>query len=256
MEHQTIKGEKVPSLGLGTWRLSGEECRRAVERGLALGYRHIDTAQMYRNEDEVGKGMQSSGVDREEVFLTTKVWPSDFSYGRVIETTRGSLKSLHTDRVDLLLMHWPSRGVPLEETLGAMRELQEEGSVMHIGVSNFPPSMVEDAARHAEIFCNQVEYHPYEAQDELLEQAKEMDYLLTAYRPLSKGTILNDETLQEIGEAHGKTPAQVALRWLIQQEKVAAIPKATSEDHLKSNFDVFDFELSDEEMERVFGLSR
>ena len=144
----------------------------------------------------------------------------------------------------------------MEEPLGAMRELQEEGSVNHIGVSNFPPSMVEDAARHAEIYCNQVEYHPYEAQDELLEQAKEMDYLLTAYRPLSRGEILNDETLQEIGGAYGKTPAQVALRWLIQQEKVAAIPKATSEDHLKSNFDVFDFELSDEEMELVSRLSR
>ena len=256
MEHQKIKGERVPSLGLGTWRLSGEECRRAVERALALGYRHIDTAQMYRNEDEVGKGMQSSGVDREEVFLTTKVWPSDFSRERTVETTRESLKMLRTDRVDLLLMHWPSRDVPLEETLGAMKELQEEGSVKHIGVSNFPPSMVESAARHAEIFCNQVEYHPYEAQDELLEQAKEMDYLLTAYRPLSKGAIMDNETLWEIGEAHGKTPAQVALRWLIQQEKVAAIPKATSEDHLKSNFDVFDFELSDEEMELVFGLSR
>ena len=256
MEYQTIKGEKVPALGLGTWRLSGEECRRTVERALALGYRHIDTAQMYRNEDEVGKGMHSSGVNREEVFLTTKVWPSDFSYKRIIETTRESLKRLRTVRVDLLLMHWPSEGVPLEETLSAMRELQEEGSVRHIGVSNFPPSMVEDATRHAEIFCNQVEYHPYQAQDDLLEQAKEMDYLLTAYRPLFKGTILNDETLQEIAEAHGKTPAQVALRWLIQQEKVAAIPKATSEDHLKSNLDVFDFELSEEEMERIFGLSR
>jgi diketogulonate reductase-like aldo/keto reductase len=211
---------------------------------------------MYRNEDEVGKGMQSSGVNREEVFLTTKVWPSDFSYKRIIETTRESLKRLRTDRVDLLLMHWPSQGVPLEETLSAMRELQEEGSVRHIGVSNFPPSMVEDATRHAEIFCNQVEYHPYQAQDDLLEQAKEMDYLLTAYRPLSKGTILSDETLQEIAEAHGKTPAQVALRWLIQQEKVAAIPKATSEDHLKSNLDVFDFELSEEEMEHIFGLTR
>jgi diketogulonate reductase-like aldo/keto reductase len=153
-------------------------------------------------------------------------------------------------------MHWPSQGVPLEETLSAMRELQEEGSVRHIGVSNFPPSMVEDATRHAEIFCNQVEYHPYQAQDDLLEQAKEMDYLLTAYRPLSKGTILSDETLQEIAEAHGKTPAQVTLRWLIQQEKVAAIPKATSEDHLKSNLDVFDFELSEEEMEHIFGLTR
>ena len=254
MERQTIKGEKVPALGLGTWRLSGEECRRVVERALALGYRHIDTAQMYRNEDEVGKGMQSSGVNREEVFLTTKVWPSDFSYKRIIETTRESLKRLRTDRVDLLLMHWPSQGVPLEETLSAMRELQEEGSVRHIGVSNFPPSMVEDATRHAEIFCNQVEYHPYQAQDDLLEQAKEMDYLLTAYSPVAKGRASNDATLKEIGEAHGKTPAQVALRWLVQQDKVAAIPKAASEDHLKSNLDIFDFELSDEEMERIFAL--
>jgi 2,5-diketo-D-gluconate reductase B len=256
MEHQTIKGEKVPSLGLGTYRLSGGECERAVERALSLGYRHIDTAQMYRNEEEVGRGIQGSGVDREKIFLTTKVWPSDFSYERTIQTTRESLKKLDTDRVNLLLMHWPSRDVPLEETLGAMRELQEEGSVRHIGVSNFPPSMVQEAAQHAEVFCNQVEYHPYEAQDELLGQAKEMDYLLTAYRPLSRGGILNDEKLREIGEAHGKTGAQVALRWLIQQEKVAAIPKATSEEHLKDNFDVFDFELNDQEMERVSELRR
>ena len=256
MEHQTIKGEKVPSLGLGTYRLSGGECERAVERALSLGYRHIDTAQMYRNEEEVGRGIHGSDVDREEIFLTTKVWPSDFSYERTIQTTRESLKKLDTDNVNLLLMHWPSRDVPLEETLGAMRELQEEGSVRHLGVSNFPPSMIQEAAQHAEIFCNQVEYHPYEAQDELLGQAKEMDYLLTAYRPLSRGGILNAETLREIGEAHGKTAAQVALRWLIQQEKVAAIPKATSEEHLKANFDVFDFELNDEEMERVSELRR
>ncbi len=256
MEHQKIRGVQVPSLGLGTYRLSGEECARAVERALSLGYRHIDTAQMYDNEGEVGRGIQSSGIAREDIFLVTKVRTSAFSHDRTIRSTRESLRKLGTDYVDLLLMHWPNPSVPLEETLGAMRELQEEGSVNHIGVSNFPPSMVEDAARHTEIFCNQVEYHPYEAQDELLEQAKEMDYLLTAYRPLSRGEILNDETLQEIGGTHGKTPAQVALRWLIQQEKVAAIPKATSEDHLTSNFDVFDFELSDEEMERVSRLSR
>ena len=195
-------------------------------------------------------------MNREEIFLVTKVWTSSFSYDDVIRSTHESLKKLQTDYVDLLLMHWPNPRVPLEETLGAMRELQEEGSVKHVGVSNFPPSMVEEATEHAEIFCNQVEYHPYEAQDELLGQAKEMDYLLTAYRPLSRGGILNDETLQEIGGAYGKTPAQVALRWLIQQEKVAAIPKATSEDHLTSNFDVFDFELSDEEMERISRLSR
>jgi 2,5-diketo-D-gluconate reductase B len=137
-----------------------------------------------------------------------------------------------------------------------MTELQEEGSVKHVGVSNFPSSMVEETTQHAEIFCNQVEYHPYRAQEELLEQAKEMDYLLTAYSPVAKGRVSNDATLKEIGEAHRKTSAQVALRWLIQQEKVAAIPKAANENHLESNFDIFDFELSDEEMKRVFTLHR
>jgi 2,5-diketo-D-gluconate reductase B len=195
-------------------------------------------------------------VDREDVFLVTKVWPSDFSHDDVVRKTRESLRQLRTDYVNLLLMHWPSQDVPLEETLGAMTELKEEGRVKHIGVSNFPSQMVEEAARHAEVFCNQVEYHPYKAQDDLLEQAKEIDYLLTAYQPIARGEILDDETLREIGEAHGKTPAQVALRWLIQQEKVAAIPKATSEDHLESNLDVFNFELSNGEMERISGLRR
>src|SRR3712207_3155374 len=153
-------------------------------------------------------------------------------------------------------MHWPNPSVPLGETLGAMTELQEEGSVKHVGVSNFPPSMVEDATEHATIFCNQVEYHPYRPQDKLLEQAKVMDYLLTAYSPVAKGRISKDAMLRKIGEAHGKTPAQVSLRWLIQQEKVVAIPKAASEDHLRSNIDIFDFELSDEEMERIFALRR
>jgi 2,5-diketo-D-gluconate reductase B len=167
MEYQMIKGEKVPSLGLGTWRLSGEECVRAVERALALGYRHIDTTQMYANEDEVGRVMSNSGVDREEIFVVTKVRTSSFSHDDVIRSTRESLKKLSTEYVDLLLMHWPNPSIPLEETLGAMTELQEEGSVRHVGVSNFPPSMVEEAAQHATVFCNQVEYHPYRAQNEL-----------------------------------------------------------------------------------------
>jgi 2,5-diketo-D-gluconate reductase B len=256
VEYQTIKGEKVPSLGLGTWRLTGNECQRAVERALSSGYRHIDTAQIYRNEEQVGQGIQSSGVDREEVFLVTKVWTSNFSHQRTIESTHESLRRLGTDYIDLLLMHWPNPSVPLEETLGAMVELQDEGNVRHVGVSNFPSSMVEEAAQHATVFCNQVEYHPYRAQDELLEQAKEMDYLLTAYSPIAKGAVLKDRTLVEIGEAHGRTTAQVALRWLIEQAKVAAIPKATSEDHLKANLDIFVFELSEEEMQRISRLRR
>ncbi len=210
---------------------------------------------MYANESEVGRGIRNSSVDREEIFLVTKVRTSSFSHDDVIRSTRESLKKLQTEYVDLLLMHWPNPSVPLGETLGAMTELQEEGSVKHAGVSNFPPSMVEKATRHASVFCNQVEYHPYRAQDELLEQARGMDYLLTAYSPVAKGRVLNDATLKEIGEAYGKTPAQVALRWLIQQVKVAAIPKAASEDHLRSNFDIFDFGLSNEDMKRIFALS-
>ena len=256
MEYQTIKGEQVPSLGLGTYRLTGEACVRAVDRALSMGYRHVDTAQMYGNEAEVGRGIEASGVDRAEVFLTTKVWPDDFARERVIQKTKESLRKLRTDYVDLLLMHWPGEGVPLEETLGAMREMQDEGSVLHIGVSNFSPSLVEEASRHAEVFCNQVEYHPYKNQDALLKQARETDYLLTAYRPLSRGGVEGDATLGEIGEVHGKTAAQVALRWLVQQENVSAIPKATGEEHLAANLDVFDFELSDEEMERVSSLRR
>jgi 2,5-diketo-D-gluconate reductase B len=254
MEYQTIKDEKVPSLGLGTYRLTGEACVRAVEHALSIGYRHVDTAQMYDNEAEVGRGIQ--GVDRGEIFLTTKVWPSDFAHDRVIRKTSESLKKLRTDYVDLLLMHWPGNGVPLGETLGAMRELQEEGVVLHIGVSNFSPSLVEEATGHADIFCNQVQYHPSRNQDAILDQAQKMDFLLTAYTPLSRGGVQDDATLREIGQASGKTATQVALRWLVQQDKVCAIPKATGEEHLRENLDIFDFELSEEEMDRVFSLSR
>jgi len=256
MEYLTIKGEKVPSLGLGTYRLTGEACARAVGRAISMGYRHIDTAQMYGNEAEVGRGIEEAGVDRGEIFLTTKIWPSDFAHDRVIRKTTESLKKLRTEYVDLLLMHWPGDGVPLGETLGAMRELQEEGGVLHVGVSNFSPSLVEQATEHAEIFCNQVQYHPYRSQNALLRQAQEMDYLLTAYTPLSRGGVRHDTILREIGEAHDKTATQAALRWLLQQDKVSPIPKATSEEHLRENLDVFDFELSAEEMDRTFSLGR
>ena len=256
MDHQNIKGEDVPALGLGTWRLSGEQCARSVDFALGMGYRHVDTAQMYGNEAEVGRGMKSSGVDRGDVFLVTKVWTSDFAHDAVLGKTRASLRKLGTDYVDLLLMHWPNPSVPVGETLGAMVELQEAGSVRHVGVSNFSSQQVEEAAEYATVFCNQVQYHPFRDQNELLEQAGAMDYLLTAYSPVAKGRAANDASLQEIGAAHGKTPAQVALRWLVQQDKVAAIPKASSEEHLRANLDIFDFELSDEEMQRIFALGR
>lgn len=255
MEGQTIQGESVPSLGLGTWRLSGEECARVVESALSAGYRHIDTAEMYANEEYVGEGIKDSGVEREEIFLATKVWSNHLSRKDVLSVGETSLRKLGVEYLDLFMIHWPGP-VPLGETLGAMRELQEAGKIKHIGVSNFSPSLVEEASEHADIFANQVPYSPYDDQSELLEQARDMDYLLTAYSPIAKGRVANDPTLKEIGENHGKTPVQVTLRWLVQQDKVCAIPKASSEERLRANLAVSDFELSEEEMARIFALAR
>ncbi len=249
----TIQGEAVPALGLGTWQLTGATCVKTVEQALALGYRHIDTAQAYNNEHEVGQGIRNSGVARADIFLVTKVRPQNFHYQQTLDSTQESLRKLDTDFIDLLLLHWPNPDIPLEETLRAMQALQRAGSIKHIGVSNFSPDLVQEAAQQATIFCNQVEFHPYHRQDALVAQAREMDYLLTAYSPLDRGKVLGDSMLKEIGVAHNKSVAQVVLRWLVQQG-VSTIPKATGEKHLASNFAIFDFALSDEEMSRIHSL--
>ncbi len=253
---ETIQGQKVPALGFGTWKLSGEDCVKGVEHALSLGYRHIDTAQGYSNEAEVGRGLKNSSVSREDIFLVTKLRPDNFTQDQAVSTTRESLEKLDAGYVDLLLLHWPNPDVPIGETLGALNQFVEEGSVRHLGLSNFTPSLVEEAKQHAKIFANQVEYHPYLSQDKLIEQAKALDYLLTAYSPIAQGDIIDDTTLKEIGETHGKSPVQVTLRWLVQQDHVAAIPKASSEEHREGNFDIFDFELSDEEMKQIYDLRR
>lgn len=251
-----VQGVDVPALGLGTWELQGEECVEAVADALELGYRHIDTAQAYENEAEVGRGLARSGVARDEVWLTTKVWMDDAGHDDVLRTTGLSLERLDVEYVDLLLLHWPNPKVPLSETLSAMCLLQEEGRVRHLGVSNFPPELLDEALDEAEIFCNQVEYHPYLAQDEVLGICREWDLLLTAYSPLARGRVMKDEALRAIAADHGKSAAQVALRWLLQQEQVATVPKAASPEHRRSNLEVFDFELSAEEMERIHALAR
>jgi len=250
-----IQGERVPALGFGTWQLRGGECVHSVTHALAVGYRHIDTAQAYGNEAEVGQAIKDSGVARDDIFLVTKVRQQDFRHARVLETTQESLKKLDAGYIDLLLMHWPNPDIPLEETLGAMNELQASGVVRRIGVSNFSPALVEEAMRYATIFSNQVEYHPYKSQTALLAQAQKEDYLLVAYSPLDRGKIQDDVTLQEIGKAYGKSPAQVTLRWLLQQG-ASTIPKAGSDQHRQANWDVFDFELSDEEMKAIFALGK
>lgn len=256
MIHKTIQGTRVPALGLGTWLLREEACTEAVADALELGYRHIDTAQAYENEEAVRKGIRQSGVDREAFFLTTKVWLDNLRPEAARQSTEKSLRRLGTDYVDLLLIHWPSDDVPVERTLDALYRLQEEGKTRHVGVSNFTPSLLERALAHGPIFCNQVEYHPFLSQDELLALAREHDLLLTAYSPLARGDVLEDQTIQEIARAHGKTPAQIALRWLVQQEQVAAIPKAASTEHRRNNLDLFDFALSGAEMEQISGLAR
>ncbi len=254
MRYVEVQGERVPALGFGTWQLSGKAAVEAVQHALELGYRHIDTAQMYRNEAQVGQALADSGLDRGEVFLTTKLQPRNLEADRVPRSTRESLERLQTDYVDLLLIHWPAFSASMEATLEAMVDLREEGTVRHIGVSNFTPSLLREALDRAPIFCNQVEYHPYLAQPDLRSLAVERDLMLTAYSPLAKGRVIDDEVLEEIGSRHGKTAAQVSLRWLIQQDHVAAIPRSGDRDHRAANFDIFDFELSEEEMASIDGL--
>ncbi|WP_226479608.1 aldo/keto reductase [Natrinema amylolyticum] len=247
------QGAEVPALGLGTARMTGRDCRRAVETALALGYRHVDTAQMYDNEAAVGRALAESEVDREDVFVVTKVHPDNAAREDVHESTRESLERLGLSTVDCLLLHAPSDRAPLAETLAAMNDLQDEGAVDHVGVSNFSVDELEDARELSEtpIVANQVKYHPYHHQDDLLEYCVERDVCLTAYSPLAEGTVPGDDRLAEIGESYDKSASQVALRWLVQQPNVAAIPKASSREHIEANADIFDFELSNEELAAV-----
>jgi 2,5-diketo-D-gluconate reductase B len=243
----TVQGVEIPKLGLGTWQLTGAACEEAVRDALELGYNHIDTASEYGNEAQVGQGLHDSGRNREEVFLTTKLWLTQLDAIGVHDQVEQSLRDLRTDYVDLLLIHWPSREVPLAETLGAMLEARDAGRVRHLGVSNFPSSLLREALEHAPLVCDQVEYHPYLVQPAVLEVARERDLMVTAYSPLGRGGVLRDPVLQEIAGAHGKSPGQVVLRWLLDQPKVAAVPKAASHEHRAANLDVFDFELSEDE---------
>ena len=256
MHTTTVKGVAVPSLGYGTWELTGSDCVRGVADALDVGYRHVDTAQAYGNEEQVGEGIADSGVDRDEFFLTTKLTGSNLEPDAVRRSLDDSLRKLRTDYVDLLLVHWPREGMDHAATLGTMQSLADEGKVRHIGVSNYPPSWLDDAMKVEDIFCNQVEYHPYLSQDRLHELAVEYDFLLTAYSPLARGQVFDDPTIAEIAEEHGTGAAQVVLRWLIQQDHVAAIPKASSRDHMVANFEAHDVKLSDEDMARVSGLAR
>ncbi|MCJ7479122.1 MAG: aldo/keto reductase [Candidatus Nanohaloarchaeota archaeon QJJ-7] len=257
MEFKNAKGMAIPSIGLGTWQLKGNECEKAVANALEMGYRHIDTAEMYENEERVGNGITNADVDREDIFLTTKVWRTNLEPDSVRKALEGSLEKLETDYVDLLLIHWPNENMPVKKTLDAMHELVDEGRVRNIGVSNFTTELLDEALdADEEIKANQVEKHIHHQQGQMTEYCQENDLVLTAYSPLARGRASEEVLMEEIGENHGKTAVQVALRWLVQQENVVAIPKAAPEDYQRENLDVFDFELSEEDMEQIEDLEK
>lgn len=229
-----------------------------VETALSLGYRHLDTASIYANEDSVGEAVTNSGVPRETIFLTTKVWPDCFRHGTFERSVSDSLRRLRTDYVDLLLLHWPNPEVPLAETIDALNSACEAGRTRHIGLSNFPTTQLEEAVRlsNRPLVMNQVEYHPFLDQSKVLHACRRHGLALTAYSPLAHGHVLANPMLRQIGEAHGRSPIQIGLRWLIQQEAVLAIPRSSSERHAASNLMIFDFELSAGEMSQISTLAR
>ena len=257
MESVTAGDTEIPGLGFGTFQLSSAQCRRAVRTALDSGYRHIDTAEYYDNESAVGAAIEASSVDRDDLFLTTKVWRSNLRHDDVIAAAEASLDRLGTSYVDLFLVHWPHPRIPVEETLTAMETLRERGLVRHIGVSNFTRSQLSDAQTVAdsEIICNQVLYHPYTEQDTLQAYCEGTGTALTAYSPLARGSVLDDPTLRRLGDRYDKTPAQVALRWLVQQPQVVAIPRSSTPEHIRANAAVFDFELTPQEMQELHDLS-
>lgn len=245
-------GDEMPLVGAGTWNLSGETATESVRTALNAGYRHVDTAEGYHNERAVAEGIAAADVEREDIFLTSKVLPSNLHYESVLEACEDSLDRLGTDYLDLYLIHWPNPTISLRETLSAMERLQEEGKVRNVGVSNFSTYQLMFALRVSDvpIAVNQVEFHPWLDQSDLLAYCGEHDVVLTAAAPFARTEVLEDPTIQDIAETYDRTPAQVVLRWQVQQG-VVTIPKSSTPAHIRSNFEVLDWELDAEDVARV-----
>lgn len=258
MHSVQANGAAVPALGLGTWKLTGDVCRRLVAAALEAGYRHVDTAQAYGNEAEVGEAIANAPVARDDVFLTTKVWTDRFTPGDLERSAEESLKKLRVDAVDLLLLHWPNPEVPLKDTLDSLARVKRDGRARHVGVSNFTTGLIEEATALCPepLAVNQVEYHPYLGQKPVLEALRARGMALTAYSPIAQGKVVGDPVLKRIGERHGRDETRVALRWLVQQEGVIAIPRTSKEERVRANLSVFDFALTDDEMAEIHGLAR
>ena len=245
MEHLQTQGIRLPRLGLGTFRLQGDACRVAVESALGLGYRHIDTAEMYGNEDSIGAAIAASGVARNDLHVTTKVWNENLAPDAIRRAFDASLNKLGLDHVDLYLVHWPSKSMNLPAIFETLMKLKQEGRTRAIGVANFNLALLKTVVEEikAPIACNQIEYHV------MLDQTKVARYLaarsipLVAYCPLAQGRAASDATLMAIGRKHGASAAQVALKWLLDQDGVAAIPKASRVESQQANLDAQSIEI-------------
>lgn len=257
---RTAGQANIPVLGLGTWQSTGQDCIDVVSQGLQMGYEHIDTAQAYDNEVEVGKGIKQSGVARDKFFLTTKIFPDDMKFEpeKLIAAAKRSLENLDTDYVDLLLLHWPDDRVPLSETMPALCELQKQGLTRNIGVSNFNIANIIEAKKYADvpIAVNQVEFHPFIKQNTLQTFLNNHHILLEAYSPLARGDVFDNEVIKEIANKHGITPAQVSLAWILSDKQRIAIPKTSNPEHLQGNLDAIKVELRADELEKIGSLAR
>jgi len=252
------RAQDMPMVGLGTWENENpDQCADSVRTALEMGYRHVDTAQIYGNEDAVGDGIAAADVPREDIFLATKIWISNLDYEDVLDTAQESLDRLGTDYLDLLYVHWPSRTYDSEDTMAAFDELYDDGTIRNVGVSNFEPHHVEEAREQldAPVFANQVEIHPLLQQTELREFAADTDLELVAYSPLARGEVFDVPELTEIAEKHGVSEARVSLAWL-RENDITAIPKATSEDHIQDNWESLTLELDDEDHETIASIDR
>ena len=253
----TNGGAKIPAIGFGTSQLG--DCTDVVAKALELGYRHIDTAWKYGSEKGVGKGIRLSGVPRKEIFLVTKVSHEYLRAPDFARSVEESLENLQVDYVDMLHVHWPTvDNIPLDETMGALAEAKRKGKTLHIGVANFNIALVEEAMRKCPepLSTLQAEYHPYLDQSKVLEACRRWGIVFTAYCPLARGRVFNDPVLGEIARSKGKTIAQIALRWIMQQGNIAAIPRSANPKHMAESLEVFDFELTHDEMRKIHGLAK
>ena len=250
-------GARIPILGFGTMTLKEDQCVQLVEASLKLGYRHLDTAQMYGNEREVGSGMRGSGLKREDILLTTKVWFTQLASGDFERSVDESLERLALPWVDLLMIHWPNAQVPLSESIAALCKMKKAGLTKHVGVANFNVAMIEEAVKLASqpIAVLQIETHPYLGQSKVIAAARRYGMAVVGYCPLARGKVPAEAVLQRIGKAHGKTPAQVALRFL-EQQQIIPIPRTSKRERLAENLGSLDLKLSEAEMAEIAKLQR